>query len=207
MNQAPQQIGSQCLQTVLIARGLGGEAAELRGHFTGKNTVQQRQHFMAQAIASGHRLGVAGVLTKSQLLPGNEGINLGAAPVQQRSVQLQGDASNAQAAFDAHGPGAAQAAAAAEIGQQGLGLVVGVMPKINLPRAMPPRATRQKLMTQLPCRCLQRELVPPCEGRHIGGLQLQGQAKLFGHAAHELRVAAAGTPAQSVIEMADHQWA
>lgn len=190
------------LQAVVVAVGLGGEAGDEGGDVAVEDVVEEGQGLEAEAVAAVLGGGVAGVVAELEAAGFEIAVDLAAAEVEQGADEME---AVVQALNRPHAAKTCEAAAAAEIGEDGFRLVVGVMGEDDDPGVVLFGHAEEEVMARLACGSFDGDAAFFGEGCYIGVLDLAGELVLFGELLDEGGVAVGFLTAQAVVEVAEDE--
>lgn len=175
---------------------LADVAAELAG--------EHGEDASAEAIAGVEERGVGGVFAMADFSAGGVGLDVGAPDAEPWAEDLEGDAVDLAEGAGAHAAKAG-GAAAEEIEEEGLDLIVGVMGEEEDAAAGLACGGGEEGVTGVAGGCLNGELESAGEGGNIGAAGDDGEAQPAGEGLDETGIGGSGRAAEAMIEVEDDE--
>lgn len=193
------------LKSLLIPFSECAKTHNQRGDITLEDLAEQRQHVEPKLVAARTARFIAGILTKTKAMLTNVVINVRATPAKQRAQQREAMPLIAEKALVLHSRKPSDTRSPADIGQDGLGLIIRMMSQINVLSPVLHRHLAQKFMAQQTSSCLDGKTVRFAIG---GGIRLPNftdKSVLLRQTPDKSRILSGLTASQPMVEMTDHE--
>lgn len=189
-------------EVVVVAGGVGGESDQGGCDIAIEGQVESGEDVVAEAVAAVGGGGVGGVFAEAEFVRGDVGVDVGAAPGEEGAVE---DEAVVEGLDGFHAGDAGEAGAATGIGEDGFGLVFGVVGEEEVGGLVLFGGLKEEGVAGVAGGGFERETPGFGEGCDIGFGDFAGKGMFFGEAADEGGVLVRLFATEGVVEVADNE--
>ncbi len=189
-------------EVVVVAGGVGGESDQGGCDIAIEDLVEAGEDVVAEAVATVGGGGVGGVFAEAEFVGGDVGVDVGATPGEEGAVE---DEAVVEGLDGFHAGDAGESGAATGVGEDGFGLVFGVVGEEEVGGLVFFGGPKEKGVAGVAGGGFEREALGFGEGGDIGFGDFAGEGVFFGEAADEGGVLIRLFATEGVIEVADDE--